>query len=197
MPDITWTHPSLGMILGAIPVDATSIVDVGCGRGIIGALCRIYREPTRLVGVDGYQPSLDFCERHKLYDQSVLWDLQKVPMPFHGKEFQVAVCVEVIEHLPRSEAAALLGELARIAKRVIVTTPTVFHEQPLYDGNPHQAHLSRWTVRDFRESGFHVYGCGDMLIFGRTVRYLSVVGGPLTKRIPALSSLLLAVKDSP
>src|SRR5712692_5508659 len=168
MPHITWTHPSLSQILNAIPPDATSIVDVGCGRGIIGALCRIYREPARLVGIDSYQPSLDFCDRHKLYDQCVRWELQKLPMPFDEKEFQVAICVEVVEHLPRDEAASLLRELARIAKRVIVTTPNVFFEQPDYDGNPHQAHLSRWTVRDFRKIGFNVYGVGDLLMFGRT-----------------------------
>jgi len=45
-PDITWTHKGLPHILASIPADTKSLVDVGCGRGIIAALARIYRSPT-------------------------------------------------------------------------------------------------------------------------------------------------------
>src|SRR2546425_869065 len=62
-PQVTWTHPALPMILSMIPEDTDSLVDIGCGRGIVGALCRIYRRPTHLVGVDAYKPYLQFCER--------------------------------------------------------------------------------------------------------------------------------------
>jgi hypothetical protein len=97
--------------------------------------------------------------------------------------------------LSKDAGAVLLDELERIARRVIVTTPNLFFEQAEYDGNPHQAHRSLWRVRDFRRRGYRVYGVGGMKVFGRTVRYVSSAGGPSTRYIPTLSSLLLCVRD--
>jgi 2-polyprenyl-3-methyl-5-hydroxy-6-metoxy-1,4-benzoquinol methylase len=194
MPHVTWTHPALNRVLDAIPLETSSLVDVGCGRGIIGALCRIYREPGRLVGVDGYEPYLSFCTRYRFYDECIRWELEKRPLPFADKEFEVATCIEVIEHLTKEVGGDLLGELGRIARRVIVSTPNVFFEQAQYDGNPHQAHRSLWTVRDFQKVGFKVYGVGGMKVFGKTVKYLSAAGGPLTRYLPSLSSSVLCIK---
>ena len=196
MPQVTWTHPSLDLILDAIPPGMKSLLDVGCGRGIIGALCRIYREPARLVGLDGHVPYVDFCRRQKFYDECFRWDLEKLPTPFADGEFDVTTCVEVIEHLSKDAGAALLDELERVGRRVIVTTPNLFFEQAEYDSNPHQAHRSLWRVRDFRRRGYRVYGVGAMKVFGSVIRYLSTAGGPLTRYLPTLSSSVLCVRDT-
>ena len=46
-------------------------------------------------------------------------------IPIHWKMFDVAVCSEVIEHLPTlKDAEDTFNELDRVAKRWIVTTPT-------------------------------------------------------------------------
>lgn len=195
MPDVKYTHPSLPLILAQIPEDTKTLVDLGCGRGIIGALCRIYREPERLVGVDVYEPYLEFCKRFGLYDQLILWDLEKIPLPFKDKEFDVATCIEVIEHLSIDAGRRLLDEMERIARYIIVTTPNYYFEQSEFDQNPHQKHISVWRVRDFRERNYKVYGVGGMKICGRLVKRLSTALGPMTRYMPHLSSLLLCVKD--
>jgi predicted TPR repeat methyltransferase len=64
-----------------IPVDVESLLDLGCGRGIVGALCRIYRAPRRLVGLDAWEPYLSFCREHRLYDELVRWDLNDLRCP--------------------------------------------------------------------------------------------------------------------
>lgn len=196
MPDVTWTHAALPLILNMIPTETKSLVDVGCGRGIIGALCRVYREPKRSIGIDVYEPYLEFCKRFKFYDELVHWDLEEQPLTFKDKEFDVATCIEVIEHLPRGVGQRLLDELERIAKRVIVTTPNCFFEQAEYDQNPHQAHVSLYSHRDFRRRNYKVFGVGGMTVFGRTVRYLSGALGPMTRYVPSLSTMLLCVKDT-
>lgn len=195
MPDVTWTHLALPRILDAIPKDTKSLIDVGCGRGIIGAVCRIYREPERLVGIDVYEPYLGFCNRFGFYDELICWNLERQPLPFKDKEFDVATCIEAIEHLPRDVGENLIDELERISYRIIITTPTCFFEQHEFDHNPHQKHASFWTVRDFRKRKYRVYGVGGMKVFGRTVRYVSTALGPVTKYIPSLSSLCLCIKD--
>lgn len=195
MPDVTWIHPGIPIVLEAIPKEVKSLIDVGCGRGIIGALCRIYRDPLRLVGIDVYKPYLEFCNIFKFYDELMQLDLENSPLPFNDKEFEVATCIEVIEHLSRPAGERLLDDMERVAGRVIVTTPNRFFEQPEYDGNPYQKHLSIWRTKDFLERGYRVYGVGDMKICGRTVKYISGALGPLTRYMPKLSSLLLCVKN--
>jgi len=195
MPEVTWTHPALPRILGAIPVEARSLIDVGCGRGIIGALARIYRRPTRLVGIDVYEPYLELCRGHRFYDECVQRALEDLPLPYGDGEFHVATCIEVIEHLPHPAGLKLLDELERIAKRVIVTTPGLFFEQTSFDDNPHQHHVSLWRAQDFRNRGYRVYGVGGMKAFGKEVRYISYALGPLTWPLPALSTLILCVRD--
>jgi len=196
MPEITWTHVALPLILNQIPEETKSLVDVGCGRGIIGALCRIYREPTRLVGIDVYEPYLEFCKHSKFYDELVHWNLERQPLPFMDKEFEVATHIEVIEHLSRDAGERLMDELERIALRVIITTPNYFFEQSEFDQNPHQKHISLWRVRDFRRRNYKVYGVGGMKVLGRTVRWLSAALGPMTRYMPSVSSMLLCIKDT-
>jgi SAM-dependent methyltransferase len=196
MLDVTWTHPALPLILVKIPKEVKSLVDVGCGRGIIGALCRIYREPIRLVGIDAYEPYLEFCKRYKFYDELIQWNLEKLPLPFKDKEFEVATCIEVIEHLSKDGGEGLLNELERISNRVIITTPNLFFKQTEYDKNTYQKHISLWGVGDFRRRNYKVYGVGGMKVFGRTVRWICTALGPMTKYMPSLSSMLLGIKDN-
>ena len=154
MSAITWTHPFLYQLLQLIPINTNLLVDVGCGRGIIGALMRIYRKPNRLVAIDGFEPSLAFCKKHDFYDEYFKVDLSRLPLPFSDGEFEIATCIEVIEHLPKQAGFKLMDELERVARKVIVTTPKAFFNQDCYDGNPHQAHLSNWTIKEFADRGY-------------------------------------------
>lgn len=194
MPDITWTHPALPRILHAIPAGVTSLVDLGCGSGIMGALCRVYRDPVRTVGVDAYDPYLERVRARRLYDEVVKWRLEEAPLPFRDREFEVATCIEVIEHLPRDAGERLLDELERIAGRVVISTPNWFFDQEKLDGNPLQVHRSLWRERDFTARGYAVTGVGGMKILGRHVRVLSTLLGPATLRLPRLSTLILCVR---
>jgi 2-polyprenyl-3-methyl-5-hydroxy-6-metoxy-1,4-benzoquinol methylase len=124
--EITWAHPFLHEVLNRIPVDVKSLIDVGCGRGIMGALLRIYRKPKRLIVIDGFKEYLDFCGETKFYDELYECDLRQTPPRFNDKEFDVATCIEVVEHLPQTEGISLLDELERIAKMVIITTTNGF-----------------------------------------------------------------------
>jgi ubiquinone/menaquinone biosynthesis C-methylase UbiE len=154
MSSITWTHPFVYELLETIPNNTNTLVDVGCGRGLVGALMRIYRRPSRLVAMDAFDLSLAFCRKHDLYDEYTKVDITSLPLPFCDKEFDVATCIEVIEHVPKQVGLKLLCELERISYKVIVTTPTDFFRQECFDENPFQQHLSQWTIRDFTSRDF-------------------------------------------
>jgi len=200
MSEVTWTHPFLTKVLKEIPLDTKALIDVGCGRGIsgrgiIGALTRIYREPKRLVGVDVFQPYLNFCKKFNFYDELYCLDLRKLPLPFKSKDFDVVTCIEVIEHLPKKDGEKLLDEIERLAKLVIVTTPTTFFSQENYDHNPFQKHVSSWTLADFRKRNYDVKGFGGFLIRRKRIRYISSFLTPLCEKwFPQFTVFLLAKK---
>jgi SAM-dependent methyltransferase len=196
MDRITWTHPALPRLLDAIPLDAKSLLDVGCGPGIIGALCRIYRDMDRQVGMDGWAPALAVCRRHDFYDECLDARLDGAPLPFRDGEFDVATCIEVIEHLPKADGLALLDELERVARCVVVSTPNGFLDQDDLESNPLQRHRSGWRVSEFRRRGYTIRGVGGMLVLGRHRRLISNALAPVTYFLPRLSQLLLCVRDS-
>jgi SAM-dependent methyltransferase len=220
VPDVTWTHRALPLILDAIPVSSKSLLDAGCGRGIIGALCRIYRSVDHLVGIEGFESYLEFSQKSGFYDETILRNLTNLPLPFQRQEFDVVTCIEVIEHLEKSAGEKLLDELERIGSRVIVTTPNILFQQHEYDGNALQRHLSHWRPSDFRKRGYDVYGAGSLnvgygvkrvveRVAGRggndvapgrvrqSARHISEILGPLTRNLPSLSTSLLCVKSRP
>jgi ubiquinone/menaquinone biosynthesis C-methylase UbiE len=192
--EITWTHPFLHEVLNRIPVDVESLIDVGCGRGIIGALVRIYRKPKRLVGIDVFKEYLDFCGEMKFYDELYECDLRQTLLRFNDKEFDVATCIEVIEHLSKNKGISLLNELERIAKMVIVTTTNGFFPQEALDNNPFQQHLSSWSVKDFTKCGYEIRGVGNFIIFGHHIKQLSFLLSRFSYKIPRFSHELLAYK---
>lgn len=112
-----------------------ALLDAGSGLGIVGALCRIYRECERVTAIDIHEPYLERTRKYNLYDEYLEQALDAVPLPFDDQELDVATCIEVIEHLPTEVGLALLSELERVAKRVVVTTPNWFFEQDPLDGN--------------------------------------------------------------
>jgi 2-polyprenyl-3-methyl-5-hydroxy-6-metoxy-1,4-benzoquinol methylase len=185
----TWTRPFLHELLEEIPKNVESLIDVGCGRGIVGALTRIYRTPARLVGVDIFQDYVDFCKRYSIYDELHRLDLRHTPLPFSDREFSVATCIETIEHLPKKYGERLLDELHRIADLVIVSTPSAFFRQPKSHvaGNPFQEHVSKWTVEDFRKRGYDVKGVGEL-----AAHKFAIPTRKLTCRFPMLHQFLLA-----
>lgn len=187
----TWTRPFLQDLLQEIPTDLTSLIDIGCGRGIVGALTRIYRTPKRLVGVDIFQEYLEFCEKYRIYDELFQIDLSQTSLPFNDEEFNVATCIETIEHLSKKQGELLLKELSRIANIVIVSTPSFFFKQPKShtQHNPHQAHMSKWTVKDFKQRGYYVKGVGNLTAYNLVLPIKK-----LTSKFPRLHQFLIATK---
>ncbi len=193
MPQVTWTHTFLDVFLHHVPKNVRSVVDVGCGRGIVGSLLRIYREPDRIVGIDLFEPYLDFCGKLGVYDEVTRHDLKIPSLPFKNKEFDLSVALEVIEHLPKQSGRTLMGELERVSQMVIVSTPNRYFHQDPYDENVLQKHLSRWTVPDLKSRGYKVLGVGGLMFFGKEVRYLSYVLGRLTLVLPRLSGTVMGI----
>jgi len=193
LPEVTWTHAHLEFFLSRVPPSISNALDVGCGRGIIGSLLKIYREPNRIVGLDMFEPYLDFCKKLGVYTEVIKHDLSIAPLPFRDNEFDLSVAFEVIEHLRKEDGIGLLRELERISRTVIVSTPNRYFDQSTYEGNPYQKHLSRWTTRDFKKRGYSVFGVGGLMVFGHEIKNVSYALGRFTIPLPYISGTIMGV----
>lgn len=196
MPDVTWTHPFIDKVLDLIPIDSKNILDVGCGRGLVGAICKIYRHADAIWGIDVFGDYLEFCRQHMLYDKLIKRDLSQ-GLPNLEKTFDVGVCLEVIEHMEKSRGRSLLIEMEKVCRRVIVSTPARFHQQTAYDNNPHQIHVSAWSEKQFTDMGFTIRSgrSRGIWILGRSIKYLSSGLSKFLSEAPR-EEWILAYKDS-
>ncbi len=138
--------------------DPQSVLDVGCGEGVLTAEWAERLGDRPIVGVDLDDPKL-----------RAEWESRKRPnldfrvadatrLPFGDGEFDAATAIEVLEHVPAPEAT--LAEMARVARRhLIVSVP----REPLWralnmargaylrDLGNTPGHLSHWSRRAFVE----------------------------------------------
>ena len=115
-----------------------SVVDVGCGAG---AWVRAFREHAEAIGVDG-DPSADVQA-----DLTTPLDL--------GRRFDLAVCLEVAEHLPESAAPTLVASLVNLADAVLFSAAIPGQGGP---GHINEQWQSWWASR----FALHGYGARDV-----------------------------------
>lgn len=97
-----------------IPADVGTVIDVGCGDGRI-----LERLPRRLksIGVDYSHRSVGELAGAGLCASSE-------DLPFADRSFDLALCCEVLEHLPDGMFQRTLRELGRIARGyVLISVP--------------------------------------------------------------------------
>jgi SAM-dependent methyltransferase len=113
------------LVLGLVP--AHSVVDVGCGDGTWLAIFRKYGVAD-IVGIDGeyIEPALLQIPTNHFN----AFDLTK-PLDL-GRTFDLAVSLEVAEHLPPECASTFVGSLTRLAPVILFSAAI-----PFQGGNRH------------------------------------------------------------
>jgi 2-polyprenyl-3-methyl-5-hydroxy-6-metoxy-1,4-benzoquinol methylase len=136
----------------------TSLLDVGCGEGVL-----VHRWATRLgagrfVGIDLEEESIQAGWAERQAPNLEYRVMQAQELPFGQDEFDLASAIEVLEHLPDPEHT--LEEMARCARaHLLVSVP----REPLWRmlnmargaywsalGNT-PGHLNHWSKRSFTE----------------------------------------------
>jgi predicted TPR repeat methyltransferase len=92
---------------------ARSVLDVGCGTGLVGRALRDRGYTGRLVGLDLSHESLDIARQGGAYDALEQADLQQ-RLGVEDDSHDAVVCVGVMTYLPDVEA--VWRELARVVR---------------------------------------------------------------------------------
>ena len=137
--------------------DAQSLLDVGCGEGVLThQWAQRLGDQRRVVGIDLDDPALH-AEWAKRTAPNLEYRVMKAEnLPFADGEFDAATAIEVLEHVPDAEHT--VAEMARVAKRwLLVSVP----REPLWRGlnmargaywkdlGNTPGHLNHWSKRSF------------------------------------------------
>jgi 2-polyprenyl-3-methyl-5-hydroxy-6-metoxy-1,4-benzoquinol methylase len=134
----------------------TSLLDVGCGEGLLVHRWAQRLGEKRVVGIDLEEESIQAGWAERQSPNLEYRVMQADTLPFASGEFDLVSAIEVLEHLPDPEQT--LSEMARCAERhLLVSVP---HE-PLWRalnlargayvpqlGNT-PGHLNHWSKRSF------------------------------------------------
>lgn len=112
-------HARVAEVAELLPAEAKTLLDVGCGNGLFVNHLAATRPArfTRLTGVDRSGAALGHVRPPRC--QAAMEAL-----PFADRAFDIATCMEVLEHVPVPAYPLALAELARVARRfVLVAVP--------------------------------------------------------------------------
>jgi predicted TPR repeat methyltransferase len=93
--------------------EAGSVLDVGCGTGLVGRALRARGFTGQILGLDISQASLEIAQQCGAYDSVEHADLQQ-RLPFADDWVDALVCAGVMTYLP--EVEAVWREFARVAR---------------------------------------------------------------------------------
>jgi SAM-dependent methyltransferase len=137
--------------------DPQSLLDVGCGEGVLThQWAQRLGEERRVVGIDLDDPALH-AEWAKRTAPNLSYRVMKAEnLPFADDEFDTATAIEVLEHVPDPEHT--VAEMARVAQRwLLVSVP----REPLWralnvargaywkDLGNTPGHVNHWSKRSF------------------------------------------------
>lgn len=100
------------LVLNLIATEHPRVIDVGCGEGWWAqAFADLGAE---VIGLDGA-----YVQSSPLGDRFIPHDLNK-PLPAHlAGRFDLAICLEVAEHLPAKRADSFIGDLCGLAPVIL------------------------------------------------------------------------------
>lgn len=105
----------VGFIIHKIPENVQSILDVGCGNGVMTNI--LNKQFNEVLGVDNSAEALESIE-----GRSLLSNCDNIPVK--DRSYDLVLSSEMIEHLPNDVLLKTISEFERIsAKYILVSVP--------------------------------------------------------------------------
>lgn len=131
-------------------INPKSVVDIGCG---LGTFLKVFKKEgaIRILGLDG-----SWCKKDLLFKNISQGEFLEVNMEEQisiNQTFDLAVCLEVAEHISESRAAGFVKDLTQLSDYILFSAAI-----PKQGGDHHynEQWLEYW-ISHFEKSGFKVY----------------------------------------
>jgi len=181
----THLKDKIEQVLKTIPDDVKTIVDIGCGNGVI---TNILAQNFKVTGVDRSKNALSFVKAKKIQASA-----DNIPLPDYS--FDMVFSSELLEHLENDVFSGTISEMKRLSKKYIfITVPNDENPDKLSLKCPECAyvynspnHLRSFKLQDF-DRLFPEFKIISSFTFGKKVRYYNPLLLNIKKRISPASS---------
>ncbi|HII17023.1 TPA: class I SAM-dependent methyltransferase [Candidatus Woesearchaeota archaeon] len=138
--DENYRHPVIGLISGgrvrrllreAGNLKGKSLLEVGCEAGYVSI--QFKKKGATVTAFDVCEPALERFRQKKESAGITIFAAAAQKIPLKDNSFDVVVCTEVIEHMPKVEQC--IGEMARVLKqggKLYITFPNEKLRKPFY-----------------------------------------------------------------
>ena len=143
-----------------IQLQPKSVLDVGCGFGKWGYLCREYLDvfpgrpykeqwTTRIDAIEFFEPYIMEHQRF-LYSNIMIGDVRDLCKTIDN--YDLIIAGDVIEHMFKDEAEAVVETLYAKSNQLLMVNIPIGENwiHPEEYGNPAELHRSEWYVEDFQ-----------------------------------------------
>jgi hypothetical protein len=153
-------HSQINQIMQLIVLtDPKSLLDIGVGFGKYGFLAREFLElwdgREEMGGwtrrIDGIEIFTDYLTPvHEYVYDSVYEGNATDVLPTLDTRYDLTLLIDVLEHFDREPGEALLAEILRKSRNVIISVPRNIGVQGEAFGNPHETHRFQWERRHLK-----------------------------------------------
>lgn len=209
-----WHHHRLRLVESKLPEDTKSLLDLGCGPGTF--LGRLTRPVERALGLDLAEPQIAYAREHYARP-GVEFRVADVRSAAIEGQFDAAVSIEVIEHLPPDEVHGFLKDAysaLRPGGHLVLSTPNVRSLWPLLEWvvsvvgpvDYREQHLGLFSRKSLSEAveraGFETVSVETFFVAAPFLaplgaRFAGGVLGLERRILPALGAELLLVARRP
>lgn len=189
-------------------------IDVGCGNMAISEALEAACSSIRFTRVDTYDApvvSVTDISGHASGNYSRYIKYDGKTLPFSDKEFDLAICVDVLHHAGVGNAASLLREIARVSRysivkdhfeygflsRQILRAADFFGNwgygvnvpKKYFDTESWAQILSDASLQEIdRKTGIRVHGPAVSLLFRPKLHFISVIANGVPENFPRVFS---------
>lgn len=127
-----------------------TVVDIGPGEGTYAHLARAVTPHARWIGVEAWAPYVTQYGLFDVYDWVIVSDVRHIDLYSIGREADLVILADVLEHMEQAEARAVLSRMRDWARYVLVSVPLAHFAQEPYEGNWFEIHREHWTAQEMR-----------------------------------------------
>jgi 2-polyprenyl-3-methyl-5-hydroxy-6-metoxy-1,4-benzoquinol methylase len=189
-----------------VPRDARRILDIGCGRGMLGRVLKEQMPGRHVTGIE--VESAVAADAGRVLDRVIIGDIQTLAPSVLAGPYDCVVCADVLEHLPEPLAALRrLREHVAPTGLLVCSIPNIRHYTAImrivrrgwsYDDfglfdRTHLRFFSRHSmIRLLTDAGFSAVSAAPRIVASRKMRALNAVAGGALEEFLALQYLLTA-----
>ena len=165
------------IINSVVALEPTSILDIGCGFGKYGFLCREAMVCGRTIN-----PKIDAIEafeenitdvHYLIYNNVFISGALSKLKELSAKSYDLILAIDILEHFSKEDGRMFLSELNRIGRNVIISTPKMVLSQSALSGNVYEIHKTQWYPSDLKR---------DNCVFLRDrISHIIVIGEDIEK----------------